>query len=357
MFATRKNQEEFEWHRYVRTSIKLRREQRRQRILEARRAAASQVGAAGEALIVGSKAAGAAARDGARAGIWAFGLVLQGAWHLLAAVVEATARKLWIAAQPLLAVLARPQLGIPVALAGAVLVGCAVGRYRAGGLDGEAVLTLAAGSILLSAVLPLLSGLTGLALPRLPVGRARRLGALTVFGVGLLAAGAYWHSGAMLAGLGSTLPHIGGARSLSGRAEAIAGDRLRLAGRSLRLDGIEAPDPQQRCGGGGRGWRCGPAAQAALSRLIKGRLISCTLRGNDAGLALATCRSGDSDIAAELVKEGHVFAEGGLFSSYASLEAQARDAHLGIWGGGAIERPGEYRARLARKPRADARGS
>jgi endonuclease YncB( thermonuclease family) len=237
------------------------------------------------------------------------------------------------------------------------LLGCAVGRYRAGGLDAEAILTLAVGSILLSAVLPLLSGLTGLALPRLPLGRAPRLGALAVLGVGLLAAAGYWHGGAMLAGLGGTLPHIGSARLLSGRAEAIAGDRLRLAGRSLRLEGIEAPDPQQRCGGAGRGWRCGSAAQAALGRIVKGRLISCTLRGNDGGLALATCRSGESDIAAELVKEGHVFAEGGLFSSYASLEAQARDAHLGIWGGGAVERPGEYRARLARKPRADARGS
>jgi hypothetical protein len=50
MFGRRKTSDGFEWHKYVRTTIKLRREERRQRIQEARRAAVHQAGAASVAL-------------------------------------------------------------------------------------------------------------------------------------------------------------------------------------------------------------------------------------------------------------------------------------------------------------------
>jgi hypothetical protein len=61
------------------------------------------------------------------------------------------------------------------------------------------------------------------------------------------------------------------------------------------------------------------------------------------GQALGSCKIGDRDIAAELVRGGHVFAETGLFSSYGTLEQEARAAKLGVWGGDA-ERPTDYRA-------------
>ena len=70
MLGRRKSNDGFEWHKYVRTTIKLKREQRRQRVLDARRAAVHQAGAAGVALAAGSRAAGAAAWDGAKAGVW-----------------------------------------------------------------------------------------------------------------------------------------------------------------------------------------------------------------------------------------------------------------------------------------------
>jgi len=63
MFGWRKKPEDFEWHRYIRTTIKVRRENRRRRIEDAKYAAAEQVHAAGAALAAGSKAAGAAAMD------------------------------------------------------------------------------------------------------------------------------------------------------------------------------------------------------------------------------------------------------------------------------------------------------
>jgi endonuclease YncB( thermonuclease family) len=77
--------------------------------------------------------------------------------------------------------------------------------------------------------------------------------------------------------------------------------------------------------------------------------VSCTLSGTDAGgLALAYCTRGKTDINAELVRQGHVFAGGGLFASYASLEREARAAKAGIWASGQPERPGDYRARMSK---------
>jgi endonuclease YncB( thermonuclease family) len=43
-----------------------------------------------------------------------------------------------------------------------------------------------------------------------------------------------------------------------------------------------------------------------------------------------------------------VFAEGGLFARYASLESEARAAKVGLWAAGEVERPSDYRARQKR---------
>ena len=45
------------------------------------------------------------------------------------------------------------------------------------------------------------------------------------------------------------------------------------------------------------------------------------------------------------MRRGHVFAETGLFSSYAQLESTARGAKLGLWRSTTVERPSDYRAR------------
>jgi endonuclease YncB( thermonuclease family) len=329
----------------VRTTIRHRREQRRQRLLQARAAAASQAGAAGRALLDGSRAAGAAARDGARAGFWATGLVAQGLWLGALRALAAAARKAAIFARPLALALAHPPIGIPVALVGATLVGCGIGRVRAAAFDAEASLMLLFGAAALLAVLPLLSGVTGLALPRLPRVGWRGVAACGVAiatAAGLVAIG---HGQLPLSRLGAHLPFSADA-ALSGRAEALGGDRLRLGSRVVRLAGVEAPEARQRCGPVGRSWQCGAAARAALARLVRGQLITCTLSGSD-----GVCRSGETDIGAEMVREGHAFAAGGLFASYAGLEREARNAGLGIWSGGSAERPAEYRARAGRRSR------
>jgi endonuclease YncB( thermonuclease family) len=346
MFGRRKNSDGFEWHKYVRTTIKLRREQRRQRMQEARHAAVQQAGQAGIALAAGSRAAGAAALDGARAGLGVAGLAAQGMWSLLLTVASLAWQRLVILSQPVIAALARPNIGGPIALAGAIAFGSGIGRYRGTGLDREALITLLIGILLLIASLPLLSSLTGIRLPRLPaLGITPRVG-LSGVAVALVAIGLAWFASSGkggLPGIPAQLP----LKPLEGRAEAVGGDLVRVAGTVVRLAGIEAPERQQTCGAGNRRFSCGTAAQGALGRLVNGRTLSCSLSGTDsAGRTLASCTRGSTDINAEMVRQGHAFSESGMFASYASLERQAREAKAGIWAAGDAERPTAYRAKV-----------
>jgi hypothetical protein len=74
--------------------------------------------------------------------------------------------------------------------------------------------------------------------------------------------------------------------------------------------------------------------------------VSCALSGTDeAGRTLGQCSVGSKDVAAELVRQGHVFADGSLLARYASQEREARAAKAGLWSG-EPERPATYRARL-----------
>ena len=341
MFTWRKKPEGFEWHEYIRTAVKQRREARRERVHAARRAAGQNMNAAGVALAAGSRAAGSAARDGAIAGAGAVWLSLLNIWSLLV-------HGLRVATRPILKAVARPNIGGPVILAGAVALGAGLGRSRGVGLDREAVMTLAIGIVLMAALVPMLAPLTSWRLPRLsaPSGKAATVAA----GLLVLVGGAAWFaSGAGLGNLAgvANLSLIGGGKSLQGRANAMGADTLRVAGTTIRLTGIDAPENEQRCGKGARAWRCGAAAEAALSRLVSGRNVACSLSGSDeAGRALGQCTMGDKDVGAELVRQGHVFAEGSILVRYAGQEREARAAKAGLWATGDAERPADYRAKI-----------
>ncbi|HWB43862.1 MAG TPA: thermonuclease family protein [Hyphomicrobiaceae bacterium] len=347
MFASRKKQDGFEWHKYIRTTIKLRRDARRQKVEDARRAAAQQMNAAGSALAQGSRAAGAAAAQGARAGVGAAGLLAQQTGSMLSALATILAQKIAVASRPLIAILAQPNIGGPLALAAGIALGAAIGRGRGIGMDGEALATLAIGIGLLIAVLPMISQATGIGMPRIPGVTGGRV--LLTVAAAVLAGGLAWmtrgglHSPISLA----NMPLIGGGTPLRGRAEAVGGDLLRVGGRVVRLAGIEAPEPEQRCGrSGARQWRCSAAAEAALARLVHGRTVSCSPSGTDnAGRPLAYCSSGHTDVNAEMVRKGYVFAADGLFARYASAEQEARSAKAGVWSGD-VQRPADFRARL-----------
>lgn len=362
MFGWRKKPEDFEWHRYIRTTIKVRRENRRRRIDDAKHAAAEQMNAAGAALAAGSKAAGAAAMDGARAGLGVAGSAAQSAGsslmaggvlllQKLGAAMLVLVERLGVALRPLTAVLERPNVGGPLALAGAVALGSGIGRFRSMGADGETLIAIGIGLALFVAAWPMLSRVTGLRMPRVAMlGLSPRLAPrLAVASLALVAvAGVAWFVGRGAGDRASLgwLPSFASAKPIEGRAQALSGDTLRIGGTTIRLAGIEAPEAEQRCGQSGRQWKCGAAAQQALSRAVSGQRIRCTPEGADsAGVTLASCTAGDTDINGELVRKGHVFAEQTFFARYAAQEREARSARLGLWVGGEAERPSEYRAK------------
>jgi endonuclease YncB( thermonuclease family) len=340
MFTWRKKPDGFEWHEYIRTTILVRRKARRQKVVEARRAAGEQMQAAGVALAAGSRAAGGAAWQGALAGTWALVLAMQAGWAFLVHLLTLVLR-------PIAGLVARPHIGVPLGIGGAVALGAGIGRARVVGLDNEAALTLLAGPLLMASLLPVLAGAIAWRPPPLP--RAVRLTLAAVAALTALAAGAHWvTTGAgsgVLASAMSGLPLIGG-RSVKGRAYATGADTLRVGGSLVRLAGIEAHESEQRCGRGSNRWRCSSVAETVLSRLVNSRTANCSLSGADeAGRALGRCTVGGTDVAAELVRQGYVFAEGGLLASYTGEERAARAAKAGLWAG-EVERPAEYRAKV-----------
>jgi endonuclease YncB( thermonuclease family) len=349
MLAWRKKPDGFEWHEYIRTAVRHRREARRERVHAARRAAGEQMNAAGAALVAGSRAAGSAARDGTIAGVGTLALTLQAAWSLFLIAVQRVlsllAQAVAAAMRPILAALARPNIGGPVVLAGAIALGAGIGRSRGVGLDNEAIATLAIGAVLMAALVPMLAAVRNWRLPQFPAVATRAMG--PVLGLAILAGGAAWFASG--GGLGNiagvaNLPLIGG-KALQGRAQAVGADTLRVGSTTLRLAGIDVPEPEQRCGrAGGRG--CRASAEVALSRLVSGRSVSCSISGSDSlGRSLGQCTAGDKDVAAELVRQGHVFAEEGMLSRYASQEREAKAAKAGIWSGADVERPSAFRAK------------
>jgi endonuclease YncB( thermonuclease family) len=147
-------------------------------------------------------------------------------------------------------------------------------------------------------------------------------------------------------GLAAMPSLFSGAAPLQGRALALSGDTLRIAKRTVSLAGIEAPLDGQTCQSSrSRSWRCDRAARAALAHLLRDGDATCELSGTgDDGRQLAACTLAGRDVAAELVRDGHVFAAAGYFSGYAELEDAAREAKRGVWAGKA-ERPEDYRTR------------
>ena len=100
-------------------------------------------------------------------------------------------------------------------------------------------------------------------------------------------------------------------------------------------------------------WRCDAAAKAELARLA-GR-VACvqTFREDATAGRVGDCKIGDRDLAAELVRGGHVFANRDFSRPMATLEQEARTAKLGVWGGEA-ERPADYRAQKWQDAKRDA---
>lgn len=395
MFGWRKKQDGFEWHKYVRTTIKVRRDARRDKVDRMKRSAADGVKAAGKAAGEGAKVAGEAAGSfaregahqaayGARAAAGAAGsMAKHGAqkfsagarvgataiaahtWtailgfvsfcaHAVAATGRGLTRALHSdALQPALHLLGRPGVSSPLAIAGGIGLLAGITRPALGfGLDRDAGIGLLLGLVcVLLAYVPRAVLGTAPAMPALLARldpQWRRMGAYAA--VTLVAGAIAWSflpTRGALPGLGQlSSMTMGGTQTIEGRATVLTGDLMRVDHTLVRLAGIEAPERDQRCQRpGNKRWRCAEAAADALARLTRRRAITCQTKGSDElGRMKAICYDRTTDIAAALVSGGHVFAESGFMSRYAQQEATAKSAKLGLWSGES-ERPSDFRAR------------
>jgi endonuclease YncB( thermonuclease family) len=349
MFGWRKKNDGFDWQAYVRTTIKLRREARRERIDAARQAALNHAHAAGEALAAGSKMVGAAALDGAHKGAsggargvaWlgrkmldglnASGGVLGGAVDRVGGRMQTTLGG-WAGAGP-------------AALVGVIALASGGYQVATTGFEATSAIPLGLGALLLLLAAPSFMMRVGL-----ETGRGMMAGVATIL---VIATGwTAWRYGAPAASLAS-LPNVGAllpvaVKPVEGRATALGGDVLRLQGQVFTLSGIEAPDRSQACvQGRNRRWKCGERAVSALETALRSGPVACTPRGaaDAAGRLAATCTLAGEDLAARLVREGHVFAAAMTFGGYGVQESEARMKKAGLWSGNP-ERPAAYRARL-----------
>lgn len=371
MFGWRKRNEGFEWRQYVRTTILVRREKRRQKIDELREAAVKGVKEAGEKGIRAGAAGAEKVGRATKAGIAEAGRSLhENVWIGLrermargGAYSADAMRRLGV----FLGVWARRESARKAVLGVAlVAVFWAGARYSGHGLDREATVAAATAiaALAVAAIMALLAAPRGSALAdgrervrdmieRLPIaelaGRAGGARALLagVAALGAIALGAFWLGSGSRPELASLTGFVGGRPDVvSGRAIAVSGDTLRVSGRLIRLAGIEAPERDQKCGlGSARQWACGSAAAQALAGRVRSKNVRCEV--TDAGGSngpRGVCKTDDVDIAAELVRAGHVFAGSGWFGRYAGLEDEARAARIGLWRGEA-ERPSDYRTK------------
>jgi endonuclease YncB( thermonuclease family) len=367
-----KRSDGFEWKEYVRTTVRLRREDRKRKIVAAKGAVAKGVKEAGVASVSASstlaqklvRGLGRGLRATGR-GIASLALMLRTATVVIGLAIARIARRIGHVLAPPIAAIARFLGQRPVRLGSALVAGVAatwaLSRYRAEGVDGEVT---AAGTI---AAVAALVALLPIIAPPITAGLARAgrlLGNLGVtprmagyaagaVAVVVLGAGAYQAAmkpgGPSLASSLPSLPRLGilSTPEISGRAMAVSGDTLRLDGKLIGLAGIEAPDLAQVCTRAGKQrWRCGVAATEALSQKIRREVVTCAPTGReDRGRQMARCRVGEEDIAATLVKAGWVFAESGFLSAYGRVESEAQAKKVGLWAGEA-ERPDAWRTRL-----------
>ena len=360
MFGWRKKNDGFVWNDYVRTTILVRREHRKQRIEDVREAAVDGVKLAGRKSAELSIAGATAAGRGLMSGF----LYVAGTLGDAIAVI-ATASGLWLAdrAGPLWEGLRKPALSTPLLLIGAVAALSALARWSSAGLDGQTLLATCFAVLAIAlATLPHLSTLhwieeTSERVRGLPValhwtgdtGAAIGISAMLMAAIGVVS----WLVPALMtldgdqAASGATPVMTTAAGKVEGKAAAITGDQLRVGSQAVRLSGIEAPAVGQVCAASKS---CAANAKAALQKLVGGKKITCEISGRQSAsegepVAIATCQVNGADIAGQLVRGGHVFAASGLFSSYASAEREARSAKTGIWRTEPL-RPVEQRAKL-----------
>ncbi len=373
----------FEWREYVRTTILVKRKQRRDRVVEAKVQAVAGAKRAGQASAAASGRGLAALWRGSTRGLKGLGSVVWRGMALgLGWIGTAPRRALAVAGpaltsaqwrlKPMARRLTTPPLRTVLRNGGLVALIIALAWLPGRGLSQE---TWIAGGIAVA----LLGGLglarvivgerllpdglagrvpgVGWVADRVPAISPKVVGGAVAAVVLALAGGLAWQSwqggGLPTPSLASLqIPGFSASQKIEGRASAIDGDTLRIGSSIVQLDGIEAPERTQRCRGpGNRSWRCGDAAREALARLTGRKRIVCTVStgavetDGSGRMASGTCEVDGADLAETLVRKGYVFAKSGLFARYSAAEDGARADRAGVWRGTG-ERPQAWRDKL-----------
>jgi endonuclease YncB( thermonuclease family) len=137
---------------------------------------------------------------------------------------------------------------------------------------------------------------------------------------------------------------------LTGLVRVVDGDTLVVMSAlgdpvTVRLAGLDAPEARQTCERRGladeaQTYPCGAVATDALAALAgQGRLDCEAARRDRYGRSVGTCRVGDVDIGAMMVRAGHAIAT----TDYYAEEDAARRAGAGLWAG-SFDRPADWRA-------------
>ncbi len=119
-----------------------------------------------------------------------------------------------------------------------------------------------------------------------------------------------------------------------GTPKVVSGDLIELQGRRLRLEGIDAPEPGQRCALDERLYDCGEVARTALLDLTAGTEVRRRLLGpGPAGSPLARCTAAGYDLSEGMVYAGWALAQPAATERYGAAQEQARAAKHGLWRG------------------------
>jgi endonuclease YncB( thermonuclease family) len=155
-----------------------------------------------------------------------------------------------------------------------------------------------------------------------------------------------------LACVGGKVP-AGARPEIAGGARVVDGDSIVIADEQVRLIGIDAPERGQTCRAAGRDSPCSQDATAALVEMVGTIRVRCEVYGRDRyQRALAVCYAGDVELNRAMVQAGYALAwypdDGAVLGpTYDSEQAEAKQAHAGIWRGEFIA-PSEWRRTHAR---------
>lgn len=110
---------------------------------------------------------------------------------------------------------------------------------------------------------------------------------------------------------------------------------LESGGIVMRLAGIAARDADATCKDPkGKAWGCGAAARVALTRLIRGRAVTCALpRGGEHNIFVARCSVAGIDLSAWVVRQGWAKPKEPSEPALADAAAVAKSERIGLWRG------------------------